>query len=428
MENPYCPHRFNDDCTFVGRADAYNRIHQYLTDPTSPHALVFLGGQSIGKSALLWHVDHSLNENTFGVFVPLRQDAPTTETDVLKAIVQHTLMTFSDQHIVFRASATGETGKIDREWFAEQFLPRVFETIRAKRRLLLLLDDVDVLIDRLQSGQIPADFPAFLSGLLSDNAQLGIVLTLADERDANLPTLAPLADQNVSMVYRLQGLAQQDTTRLMNSTGVFSVSDEAVQFIQRATGGKPILLQWFGYTLYEAVVAKGTIHQTLSAEDVRALIPIILDRTAPLFYDQWQRLNLPERLVLTSMSHHLFQKPHAAITAAQIERWLIETDYPLDETAVKAALRGLEYHQFVYNDGHVFRITSSLMQTWLVHHAQLDAAVADLPMRRRMGYFFAVLIILLLTLAVVVWVARHPTEQPAQPNAAPTVTLEMPSG
>ena len=75
---------------FAGRQAIFERIQQYLIDPTDRHALLYIGRKSIGKSALLMQCQQVLNENVIGCYLPLKNVNFTDESDWLFYLVQQT--------------------------------------------------------------------------------------------------------------------------------------------------------------------------------------------------------------------------------------------------------------------------------------------------------------------------------------------------
>ncbi len=433
--NPYCPSQDKTyaPCVFAGRTDAYRHLHQHLADETAPHAAVFVGERHIGKSAFLWHFGAFFDPRRIGVYVPLVDLDLQTENalwDGLASAVYQMLARMDlTLHRIPDHPDTDEDAPDARTWFAEAFLPEVFTTIRPHRELVLLLDDADVLLDALDAGHIPADTPEFLSTLLTDNAQLTLALTVDVANELNLDRLRPLADP--THVYRLGYLTAESTQQLMDVSDSVALNPDATATVQRVTGGHPLLVQWLGYLLHEQYTPADDDtppdpRRAVGAEDVKAQVPALLTRAHALLHAQWQRLTRNERLVLDAVSNQLYRNPLQPVTPAAVERWLVETDYPLGETAVRAALRGLEYHRMVYHEGEGVRLCVGLMQTWLRQNAQMD----DERLQRLPRRAWLIAAVVVLAAAAVAWgvLTQVPPPDAPPPDAAPTVTLAEPSG
>ena len=112
---------------------------------------------------------------------------------------------------------------------------------------VILLDDAESLIDAIVANKLPMDTFVYLQSLLEKHPQLGIALTLDTGREAHLEALSPLVSP--ASVFRLDNLTLAETTQLLREpvTGLYAVSDEAVNAVQTATGGAPLLLQRYGF-------------------------------------------------------------------------------------------------------------------------------------------------------------------------------------
>ena len=82
-------------------------------------------------------------------------------------------------------------------------------------------------------------------------------------------------------------------------------------------------------------------------EDVKALTSTIYLYNEADYRVLWDHLGANERLVLTAMSDLLYNDPLGRMDAQAIQSWLVETDFPLDMTAINATLRSLEYREIL---------------------------------------------------------------------------------
>lgn len=420
--NPFLPNRSSlyEPTVFVGRQDAYSRMNQTFADPNNPHAATFTGQPHIGKSALLWHFKEAFDETYVGVFVSLSQDiAPLTEATLYSALVIFTQQELeARQFLTHWIPAPPDPENVTVEWFASAFLPSVFRSIRPHRRLVYLLDDLPALQASIQNKTASPTLFADLSRLITQHEQLSMVVTLPDEYESQLGAFAPLCDLSQQM--RLLPLSPDDIEAGLQYAALTpALPSPMIQAIYHAIGGHPLLLQYVGQALYGLPPAE--VPRTPDA------LPHFLTRILPssqaFFAAQWERLELNERLVLTALSSLEYQNPLDNITPAQIETWLIETDYPLDETSTREALRSLEYDAIVQQNRNGVRIHAGMFQTWLLQNAQLDAPPRTNP--RSLWVWLALVIVLILTLGGVLWWQTETERTPANvPAPAPTVTLE----
>lgn len=420
--NPFDP--AHSHLPFAGREAALARLFQHLTDTqlTAPPPL-FLGRRRIGKTALLRQFDAVFEEHFIGVYLPLRRVGFETfeeEAAWLRLLAEALLYTlhqrgFSVQSLE-RLMQDDDEYADSRDWLRRIFLPQVFHVIRANRRIVLLLDDAERLVQAMDAGKLPADHPRYLATLL--HAQLGLTLTMDTTYEAHLSTLAPLV--SLASVQRLPRLSPEACAVLLADC---RLGEGALKIVQAAAGGEPVLIQRFGYHLYALAQAKPG---SLSAHDVNTVLPLVYADSEAEFAETWLALVRDERLVLTAMCSLLYEDRDRAIDIALIERWLVDTDYPLDVTAIRAAVRGLEYRELVMGGVRDLGIVCGLMQRWLINNTRLassgeaNASVTRYP--RRWLLVLGGLLMVILLVALIFSISRSETSGTSL-TPVPTVTL-----
>ncbi|NWG16427.1 MAG: AAA family ATPase [Chloroflexi bacterium] len=431
--NPYRPDADDSELKlvpFAGRQKAFERLYQRLTDPIRAEATILLGQQGVGKTALLRHFHTFFDETFVSVCVPLRQMPLTDEDAWLKALAQRITSALVMRNFTLaRLPQEAPDGSAARAWFEESYLLEVFNIIRRHRRLALLLDDADLLLRAADEGRLPADSFDYLYRLLTDYRQLGIVLTLDARFESEVVRLSPLA--MVTGVFRLTNLTPDESAWLLREPvrAFYSLSDEAVAAIYRATGGQPRLLQRFGDALFRHWAAQPE-QTALGTEQAKTLLPQVYAASEHEFRQMWMEMNQTERLVLTAVAGRLFEDPLAPINAAAIAAWLVETDYPLDMTAINAAIRSLEYREVF--TGSPLQIGAGLLQTWLLDNARLSppannasAARPTSDAQRLNRRVAALAIVALAALILALMIALAGTNTPESGLAPPTVTLAV---
>lgn len=416
--NPFDPRHPHPP--FAGRDAALSRLHYHLTDlPLTAPPPLFLGRRRIGKSALLRRFDAAFEDHFIGVYIPLRRVPLDDEAAWLQVLVEAIRYTLEQRRFVLSLTTEPPADLPHlREWLRRVFLPLVFHVIRAHRRVILLLDDAERLVQAMDSGALPNDHPRFLATLL--HAQLGMALTMDTAYEDHLGRLVPLVD--VAGVHRLSRLSDEACLDVLAQC---RLGEGAARIVQAAVGGEPILLQRLGYHLYALSQTKA---ESLSAHDVNTLLPLVYADSEGEFAETWSGLLRDERLVLTAMSTLLYEDTAQPVSIGMIERWLVDTDYPLDMTTISAAVRGLEYRELVTGGIQDLRVGSGLMQRWLVNNARLTAPqdpAAPAARRGQRGRVIAAALVVLLLLALVYAIS---SSEAAGREAPPVPTVTLPSG
>jgi hypothetical protein len=428
MDEPTNPYQSLPDpdpppAPFAGRAAAFARLYQYLNDPASSGALTFSGWQHSGKTAFLRRCVLQADESLIAVYVPLAGLDSLDDGGLVAGLVLPALDALAGHDLTLgRLSALDSAGDDLRGWLAQSWLPALAATIRAHRQLLWLLDDAHLLVDAIHRGELSADTFAWLHDLLAGWPQLRLALSLPADREPDIMRMEPLADP--ARVVRLGYLTSDESAWLLQEPvrDLYTVTAEAAAEVHALTGGQPQWTQRIAFHLFRRWEADPATTR-ITPDDIRALIPAIHAQTSDEIAALWDSLSDNERLLLTAITQIHYDDPLQAIDAPAITAWLVETDYPLDLTAVRAGLRSLEYREIISQRGAQIMPAARLMQRWLLENARIRPRPSRvtpgtaLALDRRL---LALAVLTLLALILLIALAGSPAELPAP---LPTATL-----
>jgi len=392
------------DRPFAGRQAIITRIHQHITGRPQAAAPIIIGRQHSGKSALLHRFSGFVNDTIIGVYLPLSKIKPAQEQQWTQALIHTTAETLDKYNFQITSAQIPDEADVDtlKAWFKADYLPAVYRAIRRQRRLVFLLDDSEHL-------QLPEAY-TYLYTLC--DAQCAIVLTTDVAYDDNLTQFAPLVDE--TLVFRLNNLNEEEGRDLLKAAQI-TLDDDAHTLVMQASGGQPDILAAFGYFLYPL---RGEV---LSIKQVKQVQKEVYTAFEPDFHNIWKTLSLDERLILTAISSLHYTAPLREITIERLESWLIETDYPLDVTTIRATIRSLEYRELVGNTTEqAVQIIPGLMERWLLDNARLTEETPDKSLPR--WSIIAVVLLVAVVLITLVVIAQDSQESNAN-DAIPTLTL-----
>jgi len=410
---------------FTGRIKAFEHLYHQLTDPSSAGVSVILGRRDIGKTALLKHFNSYFDDTFLGVYIPLLTQSIRSESDWLNIIALATMQVLSTHDFsLYKLPKQNAEDQDMRRWMTDEYLPHTFEIIRG-RRLVWLIDDAGSLIHWKNDGKLPDDHFTYLDSLVKHYQNLGIVLAMDSRYEMLIPKLSPLVQ--VTDVYRLANLNEDETKALIQQPvqSQFPIGDEAAAAVYQASGGHPRLAQRFGAALYDHQQSKNFVNANITAEDVKTVSAAVQKQSEADFQKIWAETGRNGQLVLTAITRLMLLDPLTPVTATAIADWLIESDYPLDTTAINSALRGLEYDELVENTKGGIHLKSSLMQNWLLQHAELEAVskpAGTATPRRGLLVALAVLVLVVIALIFVV-TQQRPDEATITHTIEPTLTL-----
>jgi len=397
-QNPYRP---DAHAPFAGRQKAFEHLYERLTTPANMRGCAVVGRQRIGKTSLLLHFHDTFDDTFVGVYLPLQRLTPRDESDLLRALAAGATSALVERNLSIARLADLQPDSGDlRGWLADTYFPELFGVLR-RRKLVFLLDDAGWLLRSMDEGRLPENLFSYLHGLMKGNHGLGFVLALDARYEDALPHLSPLV--GLTDAFRLESLDEADTVWLLREPvrGQYFINDEGVAAAHRATGGRPHLLQRLGAQLYK-FWENGDGDRTLTAEDVKTASATVYRESRGEFEAEWKARSRNERLTLTALTSLILDDPLTPITAEAIEAWLIESDYPLDMTTIRAALRGLEYDEILETEDGGWRVRAGLMQNWLLDHARLETMARPSDTRLLRWAAVAILVLLVAALALIV--------------------------
>ncbi len=408
---------------FVGRRKAFDLLRQQLDDPQGTGASVILGRHNIGKTALLRHLRRQDDPALVDVYIPLKPLNPSDEGDWLITLALEMMHALSRHDISLHRLPRPDSVKEEtRLWFRDNYLPEVLRLL-THQRMVWLLDDAGQLLEWLREEKLPVDTFNYMLDLTRRYPALSIVLALDSQHEADLHLFSPLV--NLAYVIRLESLSRDEAGELLRQPEQFRLNDEALDAVYQASGGEPRLLQRFGYHLYQHWETSPPT--TFTADIIRQLRPTVYAESSADLREIWDSLSRNERLVLTAVAQMLYDQPLEPVQAAQIEAWLIESDFPLDMTAIQAALRSLEYNEIIRNREGFITIRAGMMQTWLVENARMGRSLITNSLtpsqRRRWLGLVGIAALLLLVIALLLIVSQGGQTPVDNRSIEPTVTL-----
>ena len=273
MDSPLIPYTIGvpvKTADFYGRENTVAWIKSELKN-ASTHSLLLYGSRAIGKTSLLLQLQTILTANGYSPVYYALAERPLPELldDLAQRILEQT-----DSDLPLPESPNA---------FRSQFLPDIQRKLGLSHRLVLLLDNMDVLPDDhafwtvvpiltgesppalvFTSNELPSRLPAKLKSL---------VKTIPARRLSVLDDAAAIA------------LLYQGVDRL-------EFTEEATHTILNWTGCHPYFLQLIGHYLWETADKTITVEQTLAET---AVVHLLQSSTSD-FERLWDALDVAEQL------------------------------------------------------------------------------------------------------------------------------------
>jgi hypothetical protein len=430
--NPYDPGRPVATPTLLfGRDDILAFVQSRLVTVRSATAVALIGEQGMGKTSVL------------------RQIPNFVETRFLTAYIDLAQVNFSEPGALWIAMADSARGALETAglstyrlppvpddpeidlwaWFSETYLDVTLSALRANRRLIFLFDETGYLLNAIDRGDAPHDFGTTISQLIATDERIDVIFAVDSADEGRLETFAPLSEP---MLHRRLGLlndrAVQDLIQ-RPAAPHYQVDTDALDAIIALGGGHPTLQQTINRLIW-ALSSKRGHSRAIALDDVSAIIPDALQEAEPILRAVWEHSTPRESITLNAIGALSGENQGLPVRADAMLTWLIrETDQPLDETGLSAALRRLEYRGILRAPAAgSYTFSYGLLRQWITRHAEVPTVAAPTaPRPNRMvllavGLFGVVMIALLLVAQMITNTrAAEATNTPGKP----TVTLDL---
>lgn len=386
--NPYKAGPVVSGNEFFGRDDIFQWIRQTLV--TSQQRLVVVHGQRrIGKSSILKELPVRLKEEGF-VIVPfdLQFHAGRPLSRVLHALADAISIQFALSRPKYEDFEKYEF------YFEKTFLPKIKSYLKPEERLLILIDEFDIMKDREQ-GRVPVASPEFafvLQGLITSQRPLSFVLIAG----SNLPKLPEYMQAvfKLGPAVKVAFLSRNETRRLIEAPvlaqNMLTYTDAAVDRIFSLTCGHPFATQLLCSEIFSQVIfsENNESGRTVESNTVDAAVQRALISGTGAFSWIWNELSLAERVYLSAIAVTVSRQRREKVSAAEIKMTLADYNIQLVGVDLPEAANDLVTREFVERIGSShYRFTVELFRRWVVKEYSLDNIKQDIeninPIARR---------------------------------------------
>jgi len=357
---------------FVGRRDQFETIERMWADAALKEPVILHGQRRMGKSSILHHLEKNLGPAYVALYANLQSLAAVDTTGAL-------VYNLCDEIHRRLRKASVETPAPQPGDFAEsftglrRFLNEVEDRLGDGRWLVLMLDEFEMIEDKIKDGAIRPDLLYQFRDAMLNRPRLAIVLAgvhTLDEmtRDYWSPFFS--GSRNVKVSYLDPDAAE---VLITNPWDGFELEFErdAVRLVADVTGCQPTLLQAVCSALIDRVNARlekegAQYSPRVAPDDVKAVLNEV--QASSTYFDAvWKELDDNERLVLAALAE---AQTHWNVPAscAEVEHRL-QSHLSPDET--DRAWDLLKKRDMIILDGRQAKFYVELVRRWVKSHKRL---------------------------------------------------------
>jgi hypothetical protein len=319
---------------FFGREDDFAFVARRLESERSGIVLLFAGARRSGKTSIMFQIlDGRLGDEILPVFIDMQAlSGIDGDAQMLGRIARSVIEGVGDERLVVDYYEFDEGNPIltfDR-------LLADINQIFPDKRLLLLVDEAELLRDKVSRGEIS---PAVLTFMAS---------ALESRKVSFFFTGSPgLPDTDVPEWKRLMGKGDFKEISFLSPTDTSRLATEPLD--DRVSYGDGVLTSIYqlsyGHPFYTQLICTNAVDHLnshsrydMGAEDLEEVVRTVVNNPPPQLVYDWEQLQHEEQLVLSLLSE-VSVAPHIPVAPEALLAAIQENEYPIDISA--ADLHGL---------------------------------------------------------------------------------------
>ncbi len=430
--NPYIAgNPVTGSAMFFGRRDAFEFVRANLIGQHQDNILVLHGQRRTGKTSVLYQMHRFIDPSYIPILVDMQGMALEGTSGFLWELAYTIQRGLRRPYGIRLARPSRQDYEDDaRHEFQDVFLAQVQEAI-GERRLLLMLDESELMVDKVRSGDLEADVFRYLSSLMQHFGFLAFLFTVGAKLEQMQQEFATLF--RVALYKEISFLDYESAAELIASPvrEHFGYAPLALAKIVRITSGHPYYVQLICHEVFARWQQTGF---ALAAEaDVDAVIPQVIEACTSNLQYTWEEGTGAEKAVVAVLKEELPEE-FGRLSRADLDAALAAHEIPVPPGEVAHGLQNLALRDVIHDrEPYGFRV--DLLRRWLREHAPIEWVRQEIredvsrwthqvsvPVRRRslaIWLLVAAVVIIGAGIGAVLYLNRPVSEQ-----AAATLTAE----
>jgi HEAT repeat protein len=288
---------------FYGRQDVFDWIAENISSLDQPNILILHGERRMGKTSILYQLGaRPPSPQHVCVFFSLELASTRSAGDLLLdlalaireqlAKVEVTLPKPSEEDLMSNAQRA-----------FRHYYYKVVEPALGERRLLIMVDEFDILLDKVDTGVLSEDTLHFLRGLMQHSNKIAFIVTGAHKVREMLKDGQSILF-NIARAYKISYLGRAEAEALIVEPVAqhLNYDDLTVRTIVEVTAGHPYFIQYICDSLVK--LAQKLKKNWMFKQDVQVVLQdIIQDSSGILQNAVFAPLSEPEKKVLAALAN-----------------------------------------------------------------------------------------------------------------------------
>ena len=300
--NPYIAGKaLGDAHGFFGREDIFRLVETVLSSPDQ-NALVLFGQRRIGKTSILLQLHNCLPSPPFR---PIYFDLMDRARKSLTTVLYELAATIAGE---CNLPQPQEADVAQGDYFRDNFLPSLYQSLGKNFRPVLLFDEFDVLDvaaeERLPATAAARTFFPYLRHLMDSEPLLAFVFVVGRKaEDLSIDMKATFKATRYQRISVLDDESARTLVRLAEREGGVRFTEHGVERVLRLTARHPFFLQLMCQLLFDRAYATPPSETpTIDVPDVEVVVPQALEAGENIFEWIWDGLPPAERIIFSAVA------------------------------------------------------------------------------------------------------------------------------
>jgi hypothetical protein len=350
---------------FYGREDDLKFLQENLTNASSSIVIVLYGQRRSGKTSLLYQL---VNTGVLEPYIPIYIDMQNEAYKISASTLLRSIAFSIHRELKKRAIHIERPGikdfNEDPTFSFNLFLDDI-EPLLGKRKLVILIDEFEVLEQKVQERALDPEILEYLRSLMQHRRCINFLM-------AGTHTIEQLTAGywsvffNIARHHRLKKLSPDAATQLIEQPvkGYLAYDPFAVRKIRQLTADQPYLIHLACRSLVEHANALQKNYITIN--DVNTVLDGVIEAGKAHFGWIWEQIALEERLVLSVVSQE-GKREGGFVSLTDIEDTYKHYGLVFNRKKVLQALQNLIDGDVLVSgpDGTQFKVLMELTRLWL---------------------------------------------------------------
>jgi outer membrane protein assembly factor BamB len=366
ITNPYSVGMpIRDSEMFYGRQDDLAVLQADLTNPEGNVTIVLYGQRRSGKTSLL---NQLMNTDILAPHIPIYVDMQNESLGISISKFLRNIAHYIQKALKKRGISVQHPGlkefEDDPAFIFNCFLDEV-EGYLQDRKLLLLIDEFEIMEQKVQEKALPQEIFEYLRSLMQHRESMNFVFS-------GTHTIMQLTANywsvffNIARHYKLSKLGGEAATQLITRPveGMLEYNTFAMQKIRQLAADQPYLIQLICRALVDHCNMLQKNYVTIN--DVNIVLDAVMETGKVHFQWIWEQANQQERVVLSILAQE-GGEARRLLSLADIEEVYVSHGIPYDHRIVLQSLSSLREKDIIESNSNNtrFRVLLGLSQRWL---------------------------------------------------------------